>query len=267
MLCVTAGQCTVMLVWFICVSVLLFFQAEVKGTTMLAPLKTAGIQTSNSSSAFPLPPQQLSNAPIQQVPPIVCSSKATPPTAPAVNAISSSSLASLHVTPSDSSTSANPSVPSPQPATPPCSVGAVPSSLKHNLVPLSSGLPSQCAVSSTACPPDHFSSDHNYTFLTPGSTPIQHGSHLSRPRPVSNTPDTSVPVGQSRRTKRQREGTEKQQVMSNKDEQCVGKTSTVVDGKRPRKLTQKAKALQEDAQTKVRLFCSPNSAPAGGVII
>lgn len=44
--------------------------------------------------------------------------------------------------------------------------------------------------------------------------------------------------------------------MRNEDDQCVGRTSTGVDGKRIRKPTHKAKALQEDAQAKVRLLDS-----------
>uniref|UniRef100_A0A3Q0RRR9 Small nuclear RNA activating complex, polypeptide 4 n=1 Tax=Amphilophus citrinellus TaxID=61819 RepID=A0A3Q0RRR9_AMPCI len=146
--------------------------AEVIKTTMSAPLKTASIQSSNFSSASPLPPHQLCSAPIQQVPQTVCSSKATSFTAPAVDVISSSSLTSLHLTPDDSSTSVNLSVPPPQSDTPSCSDRAVPSSLNHSLVPLPSSLTSPC-------PPDCFSSDHNYPFLTPGPTPIQHGSDLS----------------------------------------------------------------------------------------
>ncbi|XP_030579652.1 snRNA-activating protein complex subunit 4 isoform X1 [Archocentrus centrarchus] len=218
-------------------------KAEVIKTTMSAPLKTASIQSSNFSSASPLPPHQLCSAPIQQIPQTVCSSKATSFTAPAVDVISSSSLTSLHLTPDDSSTSVNLSVPPPQSDTPSCSDRAVPSSLNHSLVPLPSSLTSPC-------PPDCFSSDHNYPFLTPGPTPIQHGSDLSHLCLVSKQPISSVPVGQTKEKKRQREVIEKKQVMSNKDDQCVGRTSTDVDGKRVRKLTHKAKSLQEEAQAK-----------------
>ncbi|XP_031590769.1 snRNA-activating protein complex subunit 4 [Oreochromis aureus] len=201
-------------------------QAKVKKTAKTAPLKMA-------------------SAPIQLLPQNVHSSQTTPPTAHPVDVIPSSLVASLHLTPNDSSTSGNLSFLSCQSATPSHSDGAMSSTPNFSLVPLPSSVTSQHAVSSTSCPN---SNDHDYTFLTP--SPTEHGSDLSQPCPVPKQPDSNVPNGQARGKKRPRQAAEKQEVMRNKDDQCVGRTSTGVDGKRIRKLTHKAKALQEDAQAK-----------------
>ncbi|XP_014194812.1 snRNA-activating protein complex subunit 4 isoform X2 [Haplochromis burtoni] len=201
-------------------------KAKVKKTAKSAPLKMA-------------------SPPIVMLPQTVHSSQTTPPTAHPVDVIPSSLVTSLRLTPNDSSTSGNLSFPSRQSATPSHSDGAMSSTLNFSLVPLPSSVTSQHAVSSTSCPN---SSDHNYTFLTP--SPTEHGSDLSQPCPVPKQPDNNVPDGQARGKKRPRQAAEKQEVMRNEDDQCVGRTSTGVDGKRIRKPTHKAKALQEDAQAK-----------------
>lgn len=197
---------------------------------------------------------------------------ATPPTAlqrPRLAEIVSSPLTKTNLAPP----SAQETTPTPPPGLndPPVSVNSFP--LPQNTIPPSSdrtvsstqnlclALPpsistGQHTASSTSSLPVPFHNDHDYTPSQPSSAPKQPNPKCCKSDSAPNKP----PKAPFRGRKRGR-GEEQQSVTSSQDDQCVGGTGDAVggtvtgviqEGKRIRKPSQRAKALQEATQAKVR---------------
>ncbi|KAM7390947.1 hypothetical protein PAMP_021674 [Pampus punctatissimus] len=131
-------------------------------------------------------------------------------------------------------------------------------SLSQNLsvAPPTSVPTNQHAASSTSSLPDSFLCDHDYTVINHYSTPIQPSPAPCVPVSASDQPFNA----QSRGRKRGRG--EKQQSETG-DSMDGASTSVIQDGKRVRKPSQKAKALQEATEAKVeaKKKRAPSSSP------
>ncbi|XP_026177845.1 snRNA-activating protein complex subunit 4 [Mastacembelus armatus] len=139
------------------------------------------------------------------------------------------------------------------------SVDLFPVSLQDCTAPILSSAPppslpaNQHRPHSTSKLPAPVPRDHDYTFINPIHTPGQQGTISSHPtldlkqptppRHESNSNEAPKPHTRGRKRGRTEE---QQRVTGSQDEDCV-----VQEGKRVRKLSQKAKALQESTQAKV----------------
>ncbi|GAA6235101.1 snRNA-activating protein complex subunit 4 isoform X2 [Lates japonicus] len=154
--------------------------------------------------------------------------------------------------PAGVSSSSSSKAEAPSPAPPPAGE-TTPPPLRQSDPPVSEDLPqtstsSSHTASSTSSLPAPFHGDHNYTLVTPYSTPSRPGAAPKQPNPTHCKSD-STPNRTPRGRKRGR-GEEQDQVSSGQGDQCVI-TGVIQEGKRVRKPSQKARALQETSEAKV----------------
>ncbi|XP_076587672.1 snRNA-activating protein complex subunit 4 [Chaetodon auriga] len=262
-------------------------RAEAKKKAASSPPTKAQIQNANfPQTVVPVPTQQVCTAPDQLAP----QSPQWTPAAIVSSALTKTEASSLLSAQELSSPPLGLDIPPVSVSSSPLSQNATPAHSNRTVSTMqnhSEVLPTiQHTTSSTPAP---FHNDHDYTFLKFSPTPGQHGSDSLQPSPTpkqqkpkhykaDSSPNKSPkapPRGRKRARKEEQPG-----VTSGQDDQCVDGTGDVVggtgtgatqEGKRVRKPSQKARALQEATQAKdeakknrTSSLCKKRSRPSGG---